>query len=229
MKNSSGSQTLESMSQAVWYNQWTVKKFEKYLHGEILEIGCGIGNFTKSLEKYGNIFAMDVSNNYVEQTKKIVKKKDNVGWGDIEKGKYFFKNKKFNCIVCINVLEHIKDDQRALRNMYELLNRGGYLVLLVPAFSFLYGDIDKSIGHFRRYNRGKLRKMLNEIGYKIIKSRVINFLGGLGWWISAKILSDSKIDERKIKIFNFIAPFILPFEEMIEPPVGTSVLIIAKK
>lgn len=228
MTSSTGALTLESMSQAVWYNRWTVKKFEKYLYGEILEVGCGIGNFTQDLKKYGMVFAMDINPEYIKQTKLFIK--DNrVGLGDIEKGKYFFKNKKFDCIVCINVLEHINDDRKALKNMYKLLKKGGHLILLVPAFDFLYGEIDKSIGHFRRYNRKDLHGMLNVTGLKIIKSRLINFLGGLGWWISAKILSNNKVDESKIKIFNMIAPFVLPLEDIIEPPIGTSILIIAKR
>ena len=57
---STGTQTLESMSQAVWYNQWTVKKFEEYLKGDILEVGCGIGNFTETLRKYGEVWAIDI-------------------------------------------------------------------------------------------------------------------------------------------------------------------------
>lgn len=224
---SSGKQTLESMSQAVWYNQWTVKKFEKYLYGDILEVGCGIGNFSKDLRKYGSIFAIDINPEYIKKAKRFLGKK--TGLGDIEKGKYFFGGQKFDCIICINVLEHIRDDQAALKNMYKLLNKRGYLILLVPAFDFLYGEIDKSIGHFRRYNREDLQKILNETGFEIIKERVINFLGGLGWWVSAKILSNNKVDERKIKIFNMIAPFVLPLEDIIEPPLGTSILIVAKR
>lgn len=227
MNSSHGTQTLESMSQAVWYNQWTLKKFENYLKGEILEVGCGIGNFTKDLKKYGEVWAIDINEIYIKQTAALVR--DRVGIGDIEKGEYFFGDKKFDCIVCINVLEHIKNDRLALENMYKLLNTGGYLILLVPAFNFLYGEIDKSIGHFTRYERLDLKNLLNKVGFKIIKVRIINFLGGIGWWISSKLLSADKIDEGKIKIFNFIAPFVLPLEDILEPPLGTSILVIAKR
>ncbi len=226
---SNGTKTLESMSQAVWYNKWTVKKFVSFLKGDILEVGCGIGNFTTTLKEYGNVWAIDINENYVKQTAQSANDNTNVGLGNIEKGKYFFKNQKFDCIVCLNVLEHIRDDKRALKNMSELLKADGFLILLVPAYDFLYGEIDKSIGHFRRYNKNQLKSMLEDMGFKIIKSRVINFLGGIGWWISSKLFSEIRVDENKIQVFNFVAPMVLPLEDVIEPPFGTSILIIAKK
>lgn len=220
--------TLESMSQAVWYNQWTVKKFASFLRGDILEVGCGIGNFTKSLTKYGRVFAIDINKNYVTDLK-LSLNDSQVGFGDIEKGEYFFAKQKFDTIVCLNVLEHIKDDKKALKNMHELLNPEGHLILLVPAYDFLFGRIDKEIGHFRRYNKKLLKNLLEEVGFKILKSRAINFLGGVGWWISSKLLLESRVAEGKIKVFNLIAPAFLSLENFIEPPFGTSILIIAKK
>ncbi len=221
-----GTQTLESMSQAVWYNQWTVKKFESFLKGDILEVGCGIGNFTNFLKKYGNVWVIDINENYLKQSADPDIK---IGLGDIEKGEYFFTKQKFDTIVCLNVLEHIKDDKRALKNMQELLKTDGHLILLVPAYDFLFGEIDKSIGHFRRYDKNQLKSLLNDMDFKIIKSRVINFLGGIGWFLSSKLFSENRINESKIKVFNFIAPFFLSLENLIEPPLGTSILIIAKK
>ena len=199
MKIDTGGQTLESMSQAIWYNKWTVRKFEEYLKGEILEVGCGIGNFKKDIKKYGEVWAIDINGTYIKQA--VVLLGDRVGIGDIEKGEYFFGDKQFDCIVCLNVLEHIKNDQSALIIMYELLKIGGYLILLVPAHDLLYGEIDRSIGHIRRYKKKDLIKMLTGVGFKIIKSREINFLGAIGWWISSKLLSSDKVDGGKIKIF----------------------------
>lgn len=229
MNNITGAQTLESMSQAIWYNQWTVKKFERYLSGDILEVGCGIGNFTKALQKYGTIWAIDINPQYIKQTQDLVGDGKRVGVSDIEKGEYFFEDKKFDCIVCLNVLEHIKDDEKALKNMFELLKDEGYLILLVPGFSFLYGQIDQSIGHFRRYNSKDLNKKVTEVGFKIVKDRIINFFGAVGWWISSRVLLNNKVDENKIKAFNLIAPLLLPLEDLFEPPVGTSILVISKK
>lgn len=228
MTNNCGGETLESMSQAVWFNQWTLNKFKSYLHGDILEVGCGIGNFTGTLANYGNVWAIDINENYIKELK-TTDIQANVGAGNIDKGEYFFGNRKFDAVVCINVLEHIEDDSAALSNFNKLLKKGGRLILMVPSSPFLYGEIDRSIGHYRRYEKINLIKRLEKLDFVIIKSRRLNILGALGWFISGKIMKDTIIKKWKIKIFDFVARIMLPVEDFIEPPIGTSILIIAQK
>lgn len=221
--------TLESMSQAVWYNQWTLKKFLPYLRGEILEVGCGIGNFTLSLAEYRDVWAIDINKEYLKETKRLVRNKARIGFGDIERGKYFFGGQKFDSIVCLNVLEHIKDDNLALSNLFKLLKDEGTLTLLVPLHQFLYGNIDKAVGHFRRYTKLEILEKLKTAGFLILKHRRINFLGAIGWLLTGKIFREATVGYKKIKMFNLVAPFILPLEDLIEPPLATSILVIAKK
>lgn len=229
MSKYTGVSTLESMSQARLYNKWTFKKLDQYLKGEILEVGCGIGNFTLDLSKYGRITAIDIDQDLIEKLTKKRNPKIDTGYGDIEKGKYFFKEKKFDSVVCINVLEHIQDDTNALNNIFKLLEKEGHLILLVPIYNFLYGEIDKSIGHFRRYNPKALVKKMQEIGYIIISQKILNFAGAIGWFISGRILKNKQITENKIKLFNLLVPILLGLENFLEPPLGTSILIIAKR
>lgn len=223
-----GQITLESMSQAVWYNKWIINKISKFLKGDILEAGCGIGNFTNELSKFGDVWAIDIDKSYVnEAQKKVLNVK--VGLGDIEKGKFFFKHKTFDSIFCINVLEHIKDDSKALKNLNNILKKDGTLILLVPAHNFLFGSIDTSIGHFRRYNKKDLIGLLEKNNFKVTHLRNLNFLGGIGWFITGKIFKKNTVNKDHLKIFNFLAPIFLFFEDMIEPLFGTSVLLTAQK
>lgn len=228
MNKYTGVSTLESMSQAEFYNKWTLRKFEKYLKGEILEIGCGIGNFTPTLSKYGKVTAVDIEPSLIENFKHVDNQNMSVGFGNIETGEYFFKNKEFDTVVCINVLEHINNDTKALENISKLTKKGGNLILLVPIYDFLFGEIDKSIGHFRRHSPQDLSKRLENLGFNIISSKKLNFVGALGWFISGRVLKNKQITKNKIKLFNLISP-ILYLENFIEPIIGTSVLIVAKK
>lgn len=228
MKNA-GHSTLESMGQALWYNRWTMNKFSQYLSGDILEVGCGIGNFTKDLSTYGNVWAIDIDSVGLSLTKKHKSKNIQVGFGDIEKGKYFFGKRKFQTLVCLNVLEHIKHDDQAIKNMYSLLSPGGHLILLVPIHPELYGSIDKAIFHFRRYVPTAIVSTLEKAKFKIISSRKLNFIGALGWWFSGRILGRDSVSKRRIALFNSVAPWVLPIEDIVEPPIGTSILVIAKR
>jgi len=221
--------TLESMSKASWYNNWTVNIFKSHLQGDILEVGCGIGSFTEMLLVYGNVYAIDMDESCIDQTQQAIDQKENVGFGDIENGNYFFGEKTFDVVICINVLEHIEHDKKALKHMYHLLKPGGVLILLVPAHPFLYGKIDQEIGHYRRYTKKGVRALLEELDLDIVYARKMNGLGSIGWWFTGKILKGTSVSEKKLQLFDKIAPFVLPIEETIEPPIGTSVLAIAKK
>lgn len=221
--------TLETMSQALWYNRWTLKKFEHVLKGDILEIGCGIGNFTTSLTEYGTVWAFDNNKTHLALCKKKVGKRVHIGVGDIENHSYFFKRKTFDTIVCMNVLEHIKDDNAALKNMHKLLKKNGILVLLVPIHPWLFGTIDAALGHYRRYKTQDVQQQLVNAGFSISFVRTLNFIGTLGWWIAGHVRKHTIVSEGNIDRFNKIAPFVLPFEDLVEPPIGTSVLVIANK
>lgn len=220
--------TLESMSQARWYNKYLLRLIEPYLKGDTLEVGAGIGNFTTELRKDSrlNVWAIDINKKYQKELQTILG--DNAGWGDIEKGQYFFSSKKFETIILLNVLEHIKDDQQALENLVNLLRPQGLLILLLPAHQFLYGSIDESIDHYRRYNKKAINKLLQQ-RLSIIYSRRINMLGALGWYVSGKILKCRYVTSGNIKIFNLLAPIFLHIESFFNPPFGLSYLIVAKK
>lgn len=228
MKDQS-SVTLESMSQAIWYNRWALGKFKKYLNGRILEIGCGIGNFSKLLIKYGELTAIDVNKEYIGAARNEVNWEALIGVGDIEKGNYFFKKKDFDTVVCMNVLEHIKNDRKALKNIYKLLRQRGILVLMVPAQKFLYNSIDKSIGHYRRYEKNEMIRLLQNTGFEVINIRKLNFFGAIGWYIAGTLLKEDSISESKIRVFNTLAPFFLMYENFFEPQIGTTILAIARK
>lgn len=222
-------QNVESMGQAAWYNQWILQKITKYLKGNILEVGFGPGNFTQSLMKYGQIWAIDIDPDYLKVIKSVVKNKAKAGFGDIEEGEYFFKNKKFDSIVCFNVLEHIKNDGKAMDNLSQLLKPKGKLALLVPAHQLLFGSIDKSIGHFRRYDKKRIIKIAESSNLKIIHSQRINFIGAIGWWFEGKVLKKKHINAAKVALFDKIARYILPLEDIFEIPIGTSILLVAQK
>src|SRR3990167_9429618 len=197
--------TLESMNKASWYNDWVFKKFKKYLTGDILEVGCGIGNFTKKLSDHGSVTAIDIEESFLKIAKEKTKDEVLIGKGDIEKGRYFFKEKKFDAIICLNVLEHIKDDTTALKNIQRLLKPKGYAVLILPAHKSLYGSIDRAIGHYRRYSKGQILKMLKKNELKLIKMRRVNSLGAIGWFLSGKVFKNNTVSEKKLKLFNIFS------------------------
>lgn len=222
-------ESLEMMKGMDHYNLWLFSIISKFVHGDILEIGAGIGTFTLSLTRLGNVTTIDNNPDCVARARELLKETADVGFGDIETGKYFFDKRRFDSIVCLNVLEHIKDDVVALANMYALLKPQGRLILLVPSHKFLYGPLDERYGHWRRYSKKPLAENLKDVGFIIHKMKYLNWFGALGWFVNGRIFGRNTLPGGPLSIFNIISRPALLVERYTQPPFGISVLAIGEK
>lgn len=153
--------------------------YEKIIKGfdntqRYLLIGIGTGYFLKKLEDMGfKGTALDISKESITKAKKITNKDyTNIQFGDILKYK---NNQKTNLIFCFEVLEHIKDDQKAINNIYKLLKNKGLFIFSVPAHMSKWGKMDDMGGHFRRYERKEILTKLQKTGFKIQKIYTFGF------------------------------------------------------
>jgi SAM-dependent methyltransferase len=217
------------MAELGWYSEGLLRQFADYLRGDILEAGSGIGTFTNLLARCGRVTAVDVEEHLVRATAAAAAPGVRVGRGDLERGEYFFGADTFDAVVCLNVLEHIERDDATMGNFSRLLRPGGHLVLLVPAHMALYGAIDRAIGHFRRYDKPRLRRLATHHGLEVVSLRRLNLLGAVGWWMSSRVLKNTVVDRRKVRLFNAVAPLALKVEALVEPPIGISLLLVARK
>lgn len=223
-----GRNTLEVMQKANWYNRWTLDYIGNEIRGDILEIGAGIGNFTTLLSKRGNVTVIDYDKEYINLLNRF--KGIKAGFGDIEKGKVFFnKKRKFDTIVCFNVLEHIKDERSATKNMLKLLKPGGCLIIIVPAHMLLYSEFDKAIGHYRRYTVKNVKYILQKVGFSKIDVRYINWWAAVGWFMLLRLTGWKKMPSSDVGVFDVFGRLFLWPERFIKLPFGLSVLAIARK
>jgi SAM-dependent methyltransferase len=80
-------------------------------------------------------------------------------------------------VVNCDVLEHVRDDVSALKEMLRVLKPGGILVATIPAHPFLWSEHDEALAHFRRYTRKEIISKLQEAGYHIEKlSAAVSFV-----------------------------------------------------
>lgn len=224
-----GHSTLETMSFAKWYNEKIFSLIAPYIGESTLEIGAGIGNFTGLLQKTSKVTATDINQEYIRKLKRTLGNGSRAGYGDIEANKFFFSKRSFDTVVGLNVLEHIKDDRAALKNINKLLIRGGTLILLVPAHEGLYSKFDKRLGHFRRYTLESIGQKLVENGFKIEKISYINWWGAVGWLVFMKFFKRDYIPKLSVVIFDHFGKVFLIPEKVISIPFGLSVIVIARK
>ena len=224
-------QTLQRMKKLRRYNQWIFFKFRPFLGKRVLEIGSGIGNITKFLMDRDLVIATDMEPKYLALLKNTFGhyKKFRVESIDIsgsEAGR--FQSDHIDSVICFNVLEHIEQDETALKNIFNLLEPGGRLLLFVPSHPWLYGSLDRHLGHCRRYGKKELKHKLERIGFKVVFLEYFNRMGMLGWFLNSKILRKKRLPSFQLRIYNLLVP-LFKLEKFLPLPFGTSLLVVAEK
>jgi len=187
----------------------------------ILEFGAGKGEFINRFLKYKNIatYAIEIDKDY----RKILNAKHKTY------EKTYQLDRKMNFIFCIDVLEHIKNDEACLINLFHILKKEGRLFLYVPARPELYSRFDKYIGHHRRYTLDELRSRVINAGFSIEKIYYHEFLGYFAS-IFNKLTSRGELNPRAVQIYDkYIFPVSIFIERLFQCPFGKSIILLAKK
>ncbi len=224
-------ETLSYMSKLDRMNFWFYKKVRPYLGKRILEAGCGNGNFPSWILDQELVIALDNDEVMLNEMKTRF-----FECPSLKISKYDLADSKIkelaahniDTIICINTLEHINDDVAALRNFNSILNNGN-LILIVPAFSFLFSSLDKAAGHYRRYSLKELTEKINKSGFAITKNMYANFFGIIGWFLNGKILKRERLSKVLLSFFDFLTPAFEVFEKLTGPPIGLSIILVCKK
>lgn len=217
---------MELATKLSHYHRWTVSLFKGYFGNNILEIGSGLGGLSRHLPQTHTTLS-DIRDDYLNylknqfgcQTLKL----------DIEKETPNDLINAFDTVISFNVLEHIKDDKKALKNCCKLLQKKGKLLLLVPAGPEIYGSLDKTMGHYRRYTKEELAKKTIGAGFKIIKLKYVNFPGYFAWWLRGKFPGKSISDGLAAKMFDLLIVPFLYLEKYLPTSFGQSLMLIAEK
>jgi SAM-dependent methyltransferase len=227
-------ETLEMLAHADRYNQWMFDNIRPFLGRRVLEIGCGIGNFTAAIASTdaSQVVATDVSSKYLQL---LTDRFDSSGkvrtevW-DLNDPPSDRVRESSESAVCLNVLEHIPDDVGAMRNIYSALAPGGRLIALVPAHPWLYGTMDHQLGHIRRYRRQEFEHKLEQAGFEIEKTFWMNAVGMLGWFTSGRILKRPTIPPGQVKVFESAVPIARMIDRVATSLVGgLSVICVARR
>ncbi len=227
-----GLKTLELFSTANRFNRWLYESVAGYCRGNILEIGSGIGNISKLLlEKQASVTLSDLKSSYCTILQRRFKGISNLrdiiqvdlSLADFDK-KHAALTGMFDTLIALNVIEHISDDITAIRNCKRLLRPGGRMIILVPAFQWLFNSLDKELGHFRRYNRKTLSRLLYGQGLDMIAIKYFNSAGIPGWWFSGSILKRKSVTDTQLAIYDKLVPLFRFSDKLSMQRAGLSVI-----
>jgi 2-polyprenyl-3-methyl-5-hydroxy-6-metoxy-1,4-benzoquinol methylase len=165
-------ESLSKLESSYWWHisrvNWT-EKFIKSIYPDtntlnVLDYGCGTGGFLYELNKrleFKSCLGVDGSEKAIQLA--------------LKNGNYFRRinsvdfrlPQDVNLILLMDVLEHIKDDEYFLKSLLGDLKRKIHVLISVPALPCLYSNWDKTLGHYRRYAKESLRKLVEKSGGKI--------------------------------------------------------------
>ncbi len=224
-----GELTLKMLSKASKYNGWVYQMLKPYIGSDILEVGSGIGNMTRYFVRHGNVTATDISPFCIRELERTYAEHQNVKVQKLDISRNSYPQFEiYDTIICLNVLEHIEDDIEALRNMRKLLRPGGRLLLYVPANPRLYCEIDRGVGHYRRYLMDELLGKLKKAGYRVPHFRHHNILGAIGWWIQGKVMGKKTIGANDVGGFELLMPLVKA-QDKLDSRFALSILAIGER
>ncbi len=226
-----GYQTLLRLSRAERYNRWMFEQLAPWLGQRVLEIGAGIGSFTRFLLDRPLALATDLNPRYLRILANTFERHTRVEVAPLDLRTFDpapLAARGIDTVVCLNVLEHVEDDRAALRRLHDALVPGGRLLLLVPAHPRLYGPIDRAVHHFRRYGRADLVGRLEEAGFHVERTIFFNRLGVLGWFVNGTLLRRRRVPGLQVRFQNLLVP-LLRAEARVPMPFGLSLIAIARR
>ena len=156
-------------------NQILDKLFSKYLprhrSQSILDVGSGSGDASRFLDRYGSVVSVERAReafDALQKTNGCLRVR-----GDALH--LPFQDESFSVITALDVIEHLEEDADAVSEFWRACQKRGYLCVTVPAFMFLWGKQDVVSVHKRRYTLRRLKTLLEQGGFSVVKISYFNF------------------------------------------------------
>ncbi len=212
---------------------------------DVLDVGAGAGNMIHHLSHYGKVIGLDNNPRPIEVARKR-------GY-DVRLGSADdipFENSSFDLVTLLDTVEHVPNEEGVFGEVHRILRPGGYLLVTVPAFMWLWSYNDVLNAHQRRYTRKELEQKLFRAGFETLFSSYNNFLVfpmAAGVIVIRKLLGEKPrlasphFDEDAYQVemeptpepLNTILDYVGRVEvsllKLTPLPVGTSIITIARK
>ena len=225
---------LETMQEARRYADHVFGLLRPFIGRRVLEVGSGIGTMTSRLVDIADVvLGIEPNPNCVSRIQETMRSHPRFTLRTChleECDTSELTSQRFDTVICVNVLEHIADDAEALRGFKRLLVPGGRVLIFVPAVQVAYGPLDAELGHYRRYSKRTLGGAFEAAGLELMRLRYTNPIGLAGWMYNAHISKSTAHSLSQVKLFEtLVAPWALPLERLLPPPIGLSLVAVGRK
>jgi len=211
--------------------EWVYKTIAPRIGRSVLEVGSGIGIFSKIfMPRCERLHLTDNRPMFLDLLRERFGDLPHVHFDllDLERPPFQLEDCDPDTIVCLNVLEHIEDDVGALRGLAAMLGPSGRLILQVPNYPWLYGSLDKSYGHHRRYSPRTLRAALEAADFELTFLQRFDPFAIPGWIVLNNIVRAQQLNRRALSAYDALVPWMRPFG-FLSRVAGLSLIACAEK
>lgn len=157
-----------------WYHgrRFIVKVlFQKYVrefleNGSVLDVGCGVGESAQFVSNPAILVGIDNSNEALA----YAKRKGYLRLVKANADELPFDDASFKGVISTDVIEHVEKDNQVLSECNRVLKIGGFLLITVPAYQWLWSYHDVLYAHKRRYGKSEIVKKISHAGFEIVYS-----------------------------------------------------------
>lgn len=230
-ENQYGHDILHRLSATHRFNQWMADTIRPWVGDKVLEIGAGMGNLSMKLLPRESYVVSDIDPLHLDYLRQVLASnmRVRVEVADLEKPEDFDNlENQFDTVVCLNVVEHVNNDELAMRNIRRALAPGGRACILVPQIPAIYGTLDKVLGHYRRYTRDELKSKLERSGFEVEQTFSFNRPAVPAWWINGRIFRATTFGRLQLKVYDSLV-WLFRIVDRFLPWPGVSIIAIARK
>jgi len=223
---------LNNLTGTPQYLSWMAHVLRPHLGDTVLELGAGIGNITGRLmtrrlhyvaAEKDPLYLHALNNRFLRTPNVAVLKLDPENADE-----YHNADGPFDTVLCVNVLEYVNDPATVLQSASDVLKPGGSIIILAPQGPGLYGKMDQTLGHQRRFSKPRLSALLQQHGFTIQGVYQLNKIGTPAWLLYGKLLRRRQINKLMLKIFDKTVWFWRRTEWLI-PWRGLSLVVVATR
>jgi glycosyltransferase involved in cell wall biosynthesis/phospholipid N-methyltransferase len=221
-----------AMAEAPRYQQAIAREIQPYLGERVIEVGAGIGNLARHLAYGKQLVLTEPTPEYRRQLAASMNYRSNVTISDrdvlSEEGLAWAKIQYPDTILCLNQLEQVGDDKRALDSLAAAIKPGGRVILVVSAHAFLYGSLDEALRRQRRYTAERIAALVEGVGLYVEHQKWLGKLVLVGWFMESKVWRRRFFAPKPVTLVNVFSPLMGILDRWL-PWKGLSLLVVARR
>lgn len=223
---------LNNLTGTPAYVNWVVNVLRPYLGDRVLEVSAGIGTITGRLMGRRLRYAAAESNPlYVHSLRNRFLRTPNVQVVNLrpeEPADYAPLHGSFDTVLCLNVIEYADNPGAVIKAAARCLTPGGLFVALVPQSPSLFGALDTTLGHKRRFSARQLRELLEPAGLMVDQTHELNKVAAPVWFLTSRLFRIRQLSKLSLKIFDKTV-WLWRLLNSVMPWRGLSLIVVARK